>query len=203
MKNRKRALLAITAGMLCFGGLTGCFANEGNAGQGGNTAAGTDAQDAEKEPEDTEKEPGTEASQDGGGQADGTEQGNADTVDSNQSKEELAALLEDIRDKVEVGTAGSSLKSAGVANALLEWGASGSLSEDEVKAETSKWIESLEDEKSLFLDNLSVVDSVCKDLQGGDAYGLLETAGIDAANVSWTDSPEPMVEAVMEAAGLR
>lgn len=116
----------------------------------------------------------------------------------------LRAQLDNIRDSVQPGTAGSTLRAAQVAADLLTWGTESTLTAQQVDTLTRQWL--AEQEESVLADlpeQLASVDATCQMLQRGEGTDLLESAGWeDTANLPWGSEPEPLVEALLAAAGL-
>lgn len=133
-----------------------------------------------------------------------TESAGAGEENSEAGKEaeaELTALLERVQQEVQPGTAGCSLKAAAIAAALLQWGEKKPMSAADAKQITEEYITVQAGE--YFSESIALVDEACTDLQSEDAQGLLEDIGLSLTDKTWGDEPLPVVEAVMEAAGLR
>lgn len=127
------------------------------------------------------------------------------TEEMNPAKKEFLGILEQIDGVVEVGTAGSSLKSAIGATYLLNWAAGTSLSTDEITELTEGYIEGLEDVKAV-TEKMKAVDYTYKELLKPGMEELLSDAGMsEIAAYPWSENGEENinVEAVMKAFGLR
>lgn len=129
----------------------------------------------------------------------------ADSTPDPDASEALQAQLDNIRDTVQPGTAGSSLRAAQVAADLLIWGTSSPLTAGQVDTLTRDWIAAQDsDVQAALPEQLTEVDATCQLLQSGEGAGLLESIGwTDTTDLPWGSEPEPLVEALMAAAGMR
>lgn len=119
---------------------------------------------------------------------------------------EVDEALTDVKDNVQAGSSGSSLRAVKSAATLLNIAVGTELTPDEIKDEASKWYETLtDDEKSEFKENIKAVDNSYKELLLDGKEELLEAAGCADAPYPWTTNNEPIkkVEVIMEAFGLR
>ena len=119
---------------------------------------------------------------------------------------EVEEALDDVKENVQAGSSGSSLRAVKSASTLLNIAVGTELTPDEIKDAATKWYEALnDDEKSQFNENIKVVDNSYKELLEDGKESLLEAAGCSDAPYPWTTNNEPVekVEAIMEAFGLR
>lgn len=117
---------------------------------------------------------------------------------------ELSAVLDDIDASVTIGTAGSSLKAARAAAQLLDWAVQTDMSAQQVKSAVVDWLSPKgNDVQVQFAEKLSAVDSACTELQKDSAKDLLDSAGCQDSGYPWTEQAYELVDAVMQATGLR
>ena len=125
-------------------------------------------------------------------------------VGSAAEAEKLAAILDDISASVTIGTAGSSLRAAIAAAALLDWASVTTLGYDEVKSATADWLMPKGNDAQVeFAGQLEAVDFACTELQKENAADLLESAGCSDSGYPWNGQAFELAGAVMDAAGLR
>ena len=121
--------------------------------------------------------------------------------------EELDALLGELRQTVQPGTAGSSLRAASMAAKLLDWAESAELTDEELLAVLSPWLGELDDGlPGDFPEQLAAVDGMARILTGEDAaqaLGLLEDAGCEDCGYPWSGKAAAVLERLMTLAGLR
>ena len=112
-------------------------------------------------------------------------------------------ILDEIDQTVTIGTSGSSLLAVQAAAKLLDWGVNTGLGADEVEEAASTWLSQRGDGLDDSLQKLSRVDDACKKLLTDEARELLDGAGCEAVEITWSSEPVEPVEAIMRAAGLR
>ena len=112
-------------------------------------------------------------------------------------------ILDEIDQTVTIGTSGSSLLAVQAAAKLLDWGVNTGLGADEVEEAASTWLSQRGDGLDDSLQKLSRVDDACKKLLTDEARELLDSAGCEAVEITWSSEPVEPVEAIMRAAGLR
>ena len=112
-------------------------------------------------------------------------------------------ILDEIKETVTVGTAGSSLLATQAAVKLLDWGMNTGLGADEIEDAASAWLSQQGDNLTDCLHKLSLVDDAYQKLLDGNAQELLEAAGCADTEINWDSKPVEPVEAIMQAAGLR
>ncbi len=119
------------------------------------------------------------------------------------SAEGLAALLDNINTRVEVGTAGSSLKATYAAGQLLDWCAATKLSADDVRAATLAWMVNLgNDVQIAFAEKLALVNAACSSLRTDKGADLMSEAGYPSAAYPWTTLSPETLSSIMEAVGV-
>jgi len=119
---------------------------------------------------------------------------------------ELTALLQEIRDRMHIGTAGSSLKAAGLAVDALNWGRESRLDLDAICFTLDAWLDTLDpDAQEEFFQQLESVDHSFQLLTvpGEEAEMLLSDAGCEDMGYPWNEQAVAAVENLMLAAGLR
>ena len=118
----------------------------------------------------------------------------------------LSALLGEIRDRMHLGTAGSSLKAAALAVELLNWGVDSEADAASVSLTFSEWLEALSpEEQAEFYQQLQAVDHSLQILltPGETAEALLSDAGCEDRGYPWNEKARQAAETLMTAAGLR
>ena len=102
---------------------------------------------------------------------------------------ELDNMLNEINTDVQPGTAGSSLKTVKVAANLLDWGTETSLSQEEIKSETVRWLSDKgNDEQAEFSQKIADVYDAYQELLGENAEELLSSAGYTGKGYPWGSS---------------
>ena len=112
-------------------------------------------------------------------------------------------ILDEIDASVTVGTAGSSLLAVQAAVKLLDWGVNTGLGADEISGAASTWLAAKNDDLSEHLQKLALVDDAYQKLLTDEARELLDMAGCADTEITWGSAPVEVVEAIMQAAGLR
>ena len=118
----------------------------------------------------------------------------------------LLALLAEIRDRMHIGTAGSSLRAAALAAELLDWGAESALSPAAIHLSLDAYMGGLDEAaRAEFLQQLAAVDYSCTVLAAGgeQAEALLDDAGCRPRSFPWPQQAADQVGVLMNAAGLR
>lgn len=140
----------------------------------------------------------------------GTEVPEEPVVDENTSEvteaakdEDQAALighLDEIRDNVRVGTAGSSLSAAQQAANLLDWGMETVLSTEEIQTIVQDWYASIDpaDQEETQMQFSGVAGAV-EQVTGEDGADLLDSAGCTASNYPWNDTAKAAAQTVLSA----
>lgn len=113
-------------------------------------------------------------------------------------------ILDEIDALTQVGTAGSFMTAVQSAVKLLDWANNTGLDPQEIKEAAVQWL-SLKgsDAQATFTEKLRQVDNACQTLLEGGAEDLLSSAGCENTGYPWGDAPKAVIEAIMEAAGLR
>lgn len=112
-------------------------------------------------------------------------------------------ILDEIDGAVTPGTSGSSSQAVQAAAKLLDWGVNTGLDADEVGSAASAWLSAGSDAAPERLHALKLVEEACERLLTEDARELLDSAGCENVEITWSgEMPEP-VAAILQAAGLR
>lgn len=123
------------------------------------------------------------------------------------AKEELSALLGELRENVSIATAGSSLRAAAMAARLLDWAEGAELTDEEILAALAPWLGELDDGVPAdFLEQLAAVDGAIQSLEEMDearARGLLTDAGCEDCGYPWSAHARQLAERIMVLAGVR
>lgn len=121
------------------------------------------------------------------------------------SAEKLTSVLTEIRNDVQVGTAGSSLSAAGPTMALLNWSLMTQADDATITETVNAYLDTLsEDELAEFTEQMQTIDDTYQTLMGDDESSRSEyfsDAGVDASN--FVLQTTAAYEAVMNAMGLR
>ena len=116
----------------------------------------------------------------------------------------LNAILDDMLERVQPGSAGSSLRAAQCAAALLDWGTTTQLTDDEIYSAVGCWLDMQDDDRLLlFFDCFYSVYTQSYNLRGENAEGLMRDAGISSGNYPWDDKSAHAVEMLYYGSGLR
>lgn len=128
---------------------------------------------------------------------------NTSAVTEAAKDEDQAALighLDEIRDNVRVGTAGSSLTAAQQAANLLDWGMETVLSKEEIQTIVQDWYASIDpagqEETQM---QFSGVAGAVEQVTGEDGADLLDSAGCTASNYPWNDTAKAAAQTVLSA----
>lgn len=118
--------------------------------------------------------------------------------------EALSAILESITSDVQPGSSGSSLKAAGCAARLLDWGMETALTDDEIYSAVGCWLDEQDDERLLmFFESFYSVYTQSYNLRAENGEQLLRDCGASSAAYPWNDAAAHAVEMVYYASGLR
>ena len=113
-------------------------------------------------------------------------------------------ILDEIDALTQVGTTGAFMTAVQSAAKLLDWAANTGLDPQEIKDATAQWLaQKGPDAQEAIVEKLRQVDNACQTLLEGGAEDLLSSAGCEGTGYPWDESPKAVIEAVMEAAGLR
>ena len=112
-------------------------------------------------------------------------------------------ILDEIDRNVTIGTAGSSLLAVQAAVKLLDWGVNTGLGTDEISDAASTWLAAKNIDLTDCLKKLELVDDAYRKLLTDKARELLDSAGCEDVEITWSSDPAEPVEAIMQAAGLR
>lgn len=134
----------------------------------------------------------------------GTESNNNDTTTSNidsSSANELISIFDDIKNNYHLGVAGQSINAMEKEIKLLDWASVTNMSEANIEAETTKYINKLDDDtKSEFVQKLTVIDYYRNELLSEE-----EELSIDVQSISsqypWNrDAVNNNINAIIKAA---
>lgn len=126
------------------------------------------------------------------------------SADTSAEAETLKALMADFADKIQAGSAGSSLKAAGQAVRLINWGIGTKMTDEEVSAVASGYIAGMDGaEREMYLTQIELLDSTYKQLLTAGQEEFLESAGCADSGYPWGSEPIGAVEAFFEATGVR
>ncbi|MBQ9687151.1 MAG: hypothetical protein IJV41_11530 [Oscillospiraceae bacterium] len=117
--------------------------------------------------------------------------------------EALNALLNDVL-TVYPGSAGCSLRAAGCAARLLDWGMETALTDDEIYSAVGSFLDTLGDEDlHIFLESILSVYDASYNLRGEYGEGLLSDAGVSDSLYPWNDRAFRAMEMISYGCGLR
>lgn len=136
--------------------------------------------------------------------SDVSEKPDAASADTSAEAETLKALMADFGDKIQAGSAGSSLKAAGQAVRLINWGIGTKMTDEEISTVVSGYITGMDGaEKEMYLAQIELLDSTYKQLLTAGQEEFLESAGCADSGYPWGSEPIGAVEAFFEATGVR
>ena len=129
--------------------------------------------------------------------------GNETSPTTSSAVTELDNMLNEINTDVQPGTAGSSLKTVKVAANLLDWGTETSLSQEEIKSETVRWLSDKgNDEQAEFSQKMADVYDAYQELLGENAEELLSSAGYTGKGYPWGSSKIEAIETIKDVVQL-
>ncbi len=115
----------------------------------------------------------------------------------------LDAILDEINNDAQPGSAGSSLKAAVIAADMLNWASGNEMSDDEVRQATIDWLSPKgNDELVEFSMKLDGVYTAYQTLISEDSEGLMSDAGLNYAVGQWGYEPYSSIETIVETVGL-
>ena len=113
-------------------------------------------------------------------------------------------ILEEINEITRVGTTGAFMTAVQAAAKLLDWASGTGLAPEEVKDATVLWLQNQgNDAQAAFREKMEQVDNAVKMLMEDGAEDLLASAGCENTGYPWSEYPMAMIQAIMEAAGVR
>lgn len=128
----------------------------------------------------------------------------ASAESSSADAETLRGLMADFGEKIQAGSAGSSLKAAGQAVRLINWGIATEMSGEEISKVVSEYISTMDGYKTEeYITQIELLDSTYRQLLTPGQEEFLESAGCADSGYPWGSEPIPAVEAFFEAAGVR
>lgn len=123
------------------------------------------------------------------------------TVDETE-KADLISILDDIRDNMEVGTAGSSLKAVPYGAKLLDWSTDTTMDAKAVKEIVAEWLGGQDSDKLAEInEQLTLAVSTAQALTGENGKELMDSAGFDSENYPWTDAKTDIINEALNAVG--
>ena len=116
----------------------------------------------------------------------------------------LNDILDSIVSNVRPGSAGTSLRAAQCAGALLDWGLVTELNDDEIYSAVGCWLDGQSDENLLiFFESFYSVYTASYDLRSENGENLMRDAGLNTEAYPWNDQAAHAVEMVYYGCGLR
>lgn len=113
-------------------------------------------------------------------------------------------ILDEINEITRVGTAGAFMTAVQAAAKLLDWASSTGLDPEEVREATVLWLSNQgNDAQVAFREKMEKVDEAVRMLMEGGAEDLLASAGCENTGYPWSEYPMAMIQAIMEAVGVR
>ena len=127
----------------------------------------------------------------------------SDAADINaEDEEKLISVLVDIRDNMEVGTAGSSLKAVPFGAELLDWSIDTTMNAHETKQVVAEWLSEQDSDKLAEInEQLMLAGNTAVALIGESGKELMESAGFESENYPWTDAKTDIINSVMNGVG--
>ena len=130
-----------------------------------------------------------------------TETTDTASVDENE-KAYLISILDDIRDNMEVGTAGSSLKAVPFGAELLDWSLDPTMYAKAVKDVVAEWLSEQDSDKLAEInEQLMLAVNTAQALTGESGKDLMESAGFESENYPWTDAKTDIISEALNAVG--
>lgn len=128
----------------------------------------------------------------------------APSASSAEDIETLKGLMADFGERIQPGTAGSSLKAAEQAVRLINWGISTQMTDEEISKTVGEYLAGLDsDQKEGYLLQMDLLADTYRQLLTPGQEGFLESAGCADSGYPWGSEPIPAVEAFFEATGVR
>jgi hypothetical protein len=112
--------------------------------------------------------------------------------------EDLSPILAEIRERMQPGTAGSSLTAQQLAVLLLDWSLQTGMDEAQIRAAAEAFLAPLsEEDRAAFAEQLGAVQSAAERLRGENSEALMEDiGGAEGTLWPWTDAPQDKLGAV-------
>ena len=127
----------------------------------------------------------------------------ADTPTPDAGIAALDAILDEINNDAQPGSAGSTLKAAAIAADMLNWASSTELNDDEIRQATIDWLSPKgNDELVEFSMKIDGVYTAYQTLISADSEGLMSDAGLNYEVGQWGYEPYSSIETVVETVGL-
>lgn len=127
----------------------------------------------------------------------------SDAADINaEDEEKLISVLVDIRDNMEVGTAGSSLKAVPFGAELLDWSIDTTMNANETKQVVAEWLSEQDSDKLAEInEQLMLAGNTAVALIGESGKELMESAGFESENYPWSDAKTDIISEALNAVG--
>ena len=127
----------------------------------------------------------------------------SDAADINaEDEEKLISVLVDIRDNMEVGTAGSSLKAVPFGAELLDWSIDTTMNANETKQVVAEWLSEQDSDKLAEInEQIMLAGNTAVALIGESGKELMESAGFESENYPWTDAKTDIISEALNAVG--
>ena len=153
------------------------------------------------------KEESADAKETGESKADDANEENQNNDDAENKAQEEASLNEillNVKNTLQIGTAGSSLSAVAPTIALMEWADDTSLSASDVQTVTEKFAGDLsEAELEEFYYQLEAIGSTYNSLLDENSRkGLLSDAGEDEPDIDFNNPPTDIINAIINAVEL-
>lgn len=114
----------------------------------------------------------------------------------------LISILDDIRDNMEVGTAGSSLKAVPFGAELLDWSLDPTMDAKAVKDVVAEWLGEQDSDKLAEInEQLMLAVNTAQALTGESGKELMESAGFESENYPWSDAKTDIISEALNAVG--
>ena len=114
----------------------------------------------------------------------------------------LISILDDIRDNMEVGTAGSSLKAVPFGAELLDWSLDPTMDAKAVKDVVAEWLSEQDSDKLAEInEQLMLAVNTAQALTGESGKELMESAGFESENYPWSDAKTDIISEALNAVG--
>lgn len=112
----------------------------------------------------------------------------------------LTERLDELRENVRFGTAGSSLAAAQQASNLLDWAMETSMSEKQICETVADWYQTIPpEEQEVTQTQFSCVLDALEQVTGEDGWDLLDSAGCTDSSYPWNDAAKMTVETILSA----
>ncbi|MBR2782908.1 MAG: hypothetical protein IKD93_01760 [Firmicutes bacterium] len=118
--------------------------------------------------------------------------------------EDFTRRLDEIRSRVQVGSAAAYMSAVAQAAALLDWAEGTEMGSADILTAFAAYFGGLDNQaKAALLLQLELVDGACGQLREDGQEELLSSAGVRESGYPWSDGAFAAADALMTAAGLR